>query len=149
WDHALAAMHEIAASDAAPSVTRVSDSWETQFSFATRKHPTPVDRAKSKALTTYLERRRGYDLESMCLAFIGYESAKDHVARQRKLVGKIISRHGGLGIGASPGELYDQKKFDTPYIRDYLLDRGALADVSETSAPWSLLPDVYTNATTA
>jgi len=26
WDHALAAMHEIAASDAAPSVTRVSDS---------------------------------------------------------------------------------------------------------------------------
>ena len=31
-----------------------------------------------------------------------------------------------------PGVLYDQKKFDTPYIRDYLLDRGALADVSET-----------------
>jgi alkyldihydroxyacetonephosphate synthase len=147
WERALAAMHDIAASDAAPSVTRVSDSWETQFSFATRKDPTPIDRAKSKALTTYLERRRGYDLERLCLAFIGYEGTKDHVARQRKLVGKIVSGHGGLGIGASPGELYDQKKFDTPYIRDYLLDRGALADVSETSAPWSLLPVVYANAT--
>ena len=43
-----------------------------------------------------------------------------------------MSAHGGLCIGSSPGELYDQKKFDTPYIRDFLLDRGALADVSET-----------------
>ena len=58
---------------------------------------------------------------------------------------QIVERHGGLCIGASPGELYDQKKFDTPYIRDYLLDRGALADVSETAAPWSALPTVYGN----
>jgi alkyldihydroxyacetonephosphate synthase len=46
-------------------------------------------------------------------------------------------------IGRSPGELYDQKKFDTPYIRDFLLDHGILADVSETAAPWSRLSDVY------
>jgi alkyldihydroxyacetonephosphate synthase len=143
WPRALAAMRDIAESDAAPSVTRVSDANETQFSFATRKHPTAVDRAKSKALTTYLERRRGFDVERMCLSFIGYEGSKDHVARQRKLVGKIVGRHGGLCIGAGPGALYDQKKFDTPYIRDYLLDRGALADVSETAAPWKLLPTLY------
>ena len=61
----------------------------------------------------------------------------------RRLVGRVVARHGGLCIGRSPGELYDQKKFDTPAVRDYLLDRGALADVSETSAPWSLLPEVY------
>jgi alkyldihydroxyacetonephosphate synthase len=145
WPSALAAMHDIAASDASPSVTRVSDANETQFSFATRKDPSPIDRLKSKALTTYLERRRKFDLEAMCLSFIGYEGTKDHVAAQRKLVGRIVGRHGGLSIGASPGELYDQKKFDTPYIRDYLLDRGALADVSETAAPWSALPTVYGN----
>jgi alkyldihydroxyacetonephosphate synthase len=145
WPSALAAMHDIAASEAVPSVTRVSDANETQFSFATRKDPTPIDRVKSRALTTYLERRRGFDLEAMCLSFIGYEGTKDHVAAQRKLVGAIVKRHGGLSIGASPGELYDQKKFDTPYIRDYLLDRGALADVSETAAPWSALPTVYAN----
>jgi alkyldihydroxyacetonephosphate synthase len=145
WASALAAMHDIAASEASPSVTRVSDANETQFSFATRKDPSPIDRLKSKALTTYLERRRKFDLEAMCLSFIGYEGTKDHVAAQRKLVGRIVGRHGGLSIGASPGELYDQKKFDTPYIRDYLLDRGALADVSETAAPWSALPTVYGN----
>ena len=62
---------------------------------------------------------------------------------------RIVKRHGGLCIGASPGELYDQKKFDTPYIRDFLLDRGAPADVSETSAPWSELQTVYDNVMAA
>jgi alkyldihydroxyacetonephosphate synthase len=145
WARSLAAMREIAASEATPSVTRVSDANETQFSFATKKTPTLLDRVKSQALMTFLRRRRGYDLSAMCLAFIGYEGSKGHVAAQRKLVGKIVSRHGGLCIGRSPGELYDQKKFDTPYIRDYLLDRGALADVSETSAAWSVLPGLYAN----
>jgi alkyldihydroxyacetonephosphate synthase len=150
WRRALAAMRAIAESDAAPSVTRVSDAPETRFSFATRKAPTAVDRLKSKGLTTFLGRKSSFgDLDQMCLAFIGYEGGKAHVATQRKLVGKIVSAHGGVGIGSSPGELYDQKKFDTPYIRDYLLDRGALADVSETSAPWATLPVLYDNVMAA
>ena len=144
------AMRAIAESDAAPSVTRVSDAPETRFSFATRKAPTAVDRLKSKGLTAFLERKSSFgDLERMCLAFIGYEGSKAHVATQRKLVGKIVSAHGGVCIGSSPGELYDQKKFDTPYIRDFLLDRGALADVSETSAPWGVLPVLYDNVMAA
>jgi alkyldihydroxyacetonephosphate synthase len=81
----------------------------------------------------------------MCLSFIGYEGSEGHVAAQRKAIGKIVGEHGGVCIGRGPGELYDQKKFDTPYIRDYLLDRGALGDVSETAAPWSALPKVYDN----
>jgi alkyldihydroxyacetonephosphate synthase len=143
WEESLAAMRDIAASDASPSVTRVSDAYETRFSFATRKAPTALDKVKSVALRTYLSRRRGFDVGEMCLSFIGYEGTERHVAAQRKLTGKIVSSHGGLCIGASPGELYDQKKFDTPYIRDFLLDRGTLADVSETSAPWSALRPLY------
>ncbi|HWT24071.1 MAG TPA: FAD-binding oxidoreductase [Solirubrobacteraceae bacterium] len=149
WARSLAAMREIAEAEAFPSVTRVSDARETQFSFATRKASSPADRLKSKALTTYLRRRRGFDLEAMCLAFIGYEGTQRHVTEQRRAVGRIVARHGGLCIGGGPGALYDQKKFDTPYIRDFLLDRGGLADVSETSAPWSRLARVYENVTAA
>jgi alkyldihydroxyacetonephosphate synthase len=150
WPRALAAMRAIAESDASPSVTRVSDAPETRFSFATRKAPTTLDRLKSMGLQTFLDRKSSFgELDQMCLAFIGYEGAKAHVATQRKLVGKIVSAYGGLCIGSSPGELYDQKKFDTPYIRDYLLDRGVLADVSETSAPWSTLPALYDNVMAA
>ncbi|MEK6228558.1 MAG: FAD-binding oxidoreductase [Actinomycetota bacterium] len=143
WADGLAAMRDVAASETAVSVTRVSDANETGFSFATRNKPSILDRLKSKALTTYLRRRHGFDVEAMCLSFIGYEGSQRHVASQRKLVGRIVGRHGGLCIGSSPGALYDQKKFDTPYIRDFLLDRGALADVSETAAPWSRLSTVY------
>ena len=73
WSDGLAAMQDIAASEAAASVTRVSDAYETAFSFATRKHPTVLDRLKSRALTTYLRRRRGFAIDAMCLSFIGYE----------------------------------------------------------------------------
>jgi alkyldihydroxyacetonephosphate synthase len=147
WAEGVAAMRDIAAAEASPSVTRVSDSYETAFSFATRKDPTVADRLKSRALREFLQRRKGFDVEAMCLSFIGYEGSPRHVRSQRRAVGRIVARHGGLCIGASPGELYDQKKFDTPYIRDFLLDRGALADVSETAAPWSALPGLYEGVT--
>jgi len=148
WGAALAAMRDIAASEASPSVTRVSDPPETAFSFAMREAPTSLDRLKSRALQAIL-RRKGWNVDTMCLSLIGYEGSADHVARQRRLTERVVSRHGGLRIGSSPGKLYDQKKFDTPYIRDFLLDRGAPADVAETAAPWSRLQTVYHNVMAA
>src|SRR3954467_3673321 len=149
WAAWVAAMRDIAASEAAPSVTRVADANETAFSFATKKGSSLVDKLQSTALKTFLTRRKGFDLGEMCLGFIGYEGPARHVAAQRKAVGKIVSTHGGLCLGSSPGELYDQKKFDTPYIRDYLLDRGVLADVSETAAPWSELQPLHASVNAA
>jgi alkyldihydroxyacetonephosphate synthase len=79
----------------------------------------------------------------MCLSFIGYEGSERHVSAQRRAVGRLVKRHGGLGVGTGPGVLYDQKKFDIPYIRDFLLDRGAPGDVSETATTWSNLMPLY------
>jgi alkyldihydroxyacetonephosphate synthase len=150
WEAGLDAMHAISVSDATPSITRVSDSRETGFSFATRKKKPGFSLSSviSKGLMSVLE-KRGWDLDQVCLSFIGYEGGKDHVARQKKLVKDIVSKHGAIVLGKGPGELYDQKKFDTPYIRDFLLDRGVLADVSETAAPWSGLSPLYERATGA
>ena len=140
---ALAAMQEIAAGEYSVSVTRVSDANETQFSFAMRVMPTPTDKLQSRALRLFLSRRLGWELDEMCLSFIGYEGSEHHVSAQRRAVGKLVKRHGGLCIGLGPGALYDQKKFDIPYIRDYLLDRGAPGDVSETATTWSGLLPLY------
>jgi alkyldihydroxyacetonephosphate synthase len=139
----LSAMRAIAESECDVSVTRVSDAHETQFSFATRKRPTLLDKLQSRALRAFLRRQRGYDVEAMALSFIGFEGSAAHVARERKAVGRIVRAHNGLCIGSGPGALYDQKKFDTPYIRDFLLDRGVAGDVSETAMPWSRLTPVY------
>ncbi|HET9873501.1 MAG TPA: FAD-binding oxidoreductase [Propionibacteriaceae bacterium] len=148
WDSGLAAMQEISTSDATPSITRVSDARETEFSFATRRKSSGVSSLVSKGLMKVLE-RKGWDLSSICLSFIGFEGGKAHVTRNRGIVKSIVTKHGGIVVGKGPGQLYDQKKFDTPYIRDYLLDRGAAADVSETAAPWSKLQTLYTNTVAA
>jgi alkyldihydroxyacetonephosphate synthase len=150
WEASLAAMHEISTSDAHPSITRVSDAKETAFSFATRKNSSGISISSliSKVLMKVLQ-RRGWKLDEICLSFIGYEGGKAHVARQKAIVKDIVGRHGGIVVGKGPGELYDQKKFDTPYIRDFLLDRGAIGDVSETAAPWSKLLPLYTNVLAA
>ena len=145
----LAAMQAIATSEASVSVTRVSDAPETQFSFATRKASSRMDKLQSTALTTFLRRAKGFDMNEMCLSFIGYEGSEGHVSEQRRIVGRIVARHGGICIGSSPGQLYDQKKFDTPYIRDFLLDRGAAGDVSESAAPWSKLQALHDGAVDA
>jgi alkyldihydroxyacetonephosphate synthase len=145
----LAAVAEIAAGEYSVSVTRVSDANETQFSFAMRVAPTLADRLQSRALRIFLTRRMRYDPERMCLAFIGYEGTERHVETERRAVGRLVKRHRGICIGAGPGAIYDQKKFDTPYIRDFLLDRGAIGDVSETAMPWSRLLPVYDAVTAA
>jgi alkyldihydroxyacetonephosphate synthase len=150
WDAGLAAMQEISTSDAHPSVTRVSDGRETRFSFATRKKSGGISISSlvSKGLMKVLE-RRGWQLDQSCLSFIGYEGGKDHVNRQKAIVKDIVGKHGGIVLGKGPGVIYDQKKFDTPYIRDFLLDRGAIGDVSETAAPWSKLKPLYDNVMAA
>jgi alkyldihydroxyacetonephosphate synthase len=145
----LAAMQDLAASEHTASVTRVSDANETQFSFAMRVAPTLVDKLQSRVLRIFLRRRLGFDLNQMSISFIGYEGSEGHVAVERRAVGRLVKRHGGLCIGSGPGVLYDQKKFDIPYIRDFLLDRGAAGDVSDTATTWSGLLPLYDAVVTA
>jgi alkyldihydroxyacetonephosphate synthase len=142
YDAGLEAMTELAASDAAPSITRVMDANETQFSMANGKKSNRVSHLMSRAIQEVMT-RKGWDLEQIALAFIGYEGTSVHVRYEKSLVGKIVTRHGGMGVGKGPGALYDQKKYDVPYIRDFLLDRGIPADVSETAMPWSVMKRMH------
>ncbi|WP_324650945.1 FAD-binding oxidoreductase [Georgenia sp. H159] len=142
WGSAIQAMHAISVSDARPSVTRVSDGNETAFSFSTQKASTGRKKLVQDGLFGFLD-KRGWDLDKVCLSYVGYEGGSARVKADKATVGRIVREHGGIKLGKGPGALYDQKKFDTPYIRDFLLDIGALADVSETAMPWSRLMEVY------
>ena len=143
FDTGLKAMQEIAESDAAPTITRVSDNMETRFSLATSKESHGVTKFVSGTVLPAIFRSKGWNLEEICLSFIGYEGSERHAKLQKKLVDRIVKKYNGMGVGKGPGILYDQKKFDTPYIRDFLLDRGAAGDVSESAAPWSKLKPLH------
>ncbi len=142
WEAGIAAMQEISTSDAHPTVTRISDSYETAFSFATRKKSSGISKLVNETVMKVLQ-KRGWNLDDICLSFIGYEGGRADVSRQKAMVKDVVGKHGGIVAGKGPGQLYDQKKFDTPYIRDFLLDRHAVGDVSETAAPWSKLIPLY------
>ncbi|HWH25347.1 MAG TPA: FAD-binding oxidoreductase [Pseudolysinimonas sp.] len=149
WEAGIAAMRDIAESDAAPSITRISDARETGFSLATSKARTGFDKFAAGTVLPTLMKSKGWNLDDICLSFIGFEGEQKHAERQKKLVDKIVKGHGGMGVGKGPGVLYDQKKFDTPYLRDFLLDRGAAGDVSETAMPWSKVNQVHDNVIVA
>ncbi len=143
WEAGTAAMQEISESDATPSITRVSDARETSFSLATSKESHGVAKFLSGTVLPFLMKSKGWKLDDICLSFIGYEGGEAHAKRQKRLVEAIVNKHGGMGVGSGPGVLYDQKKFDTPYIRDFLLDRGAAGDVSESAMPWSKVNQLH------
>jgi alkyldihydroxyacetonephosphate synthase len=149
WEAGTAAMQEIAESDAHPSITRVSDARETGFSLATSKERHGFDKFAAGTVLPGLMKSKGWDKQpgglenNICLSFIGYEGEESYAKRQKKLVDAIVKKHGGMGVGKGPGVLYDQKKFDTPYLRDFLLDRGAAGDVSESAMPWSKINQLH------
>ncbi|MCL2736063.1 MAG: FAD-binding oxidoreductase [Propionibacteriaceae bacterium] len=142
YEAGLKAMEEIAASDAAPSITRVMDKYETAFSIANGKQSSPMDHFLNQAVQKLMS-MKGWNLDDACLSLIGFEGSSRHVRYEKGLVDAIISRNGGMGVGTGPGTLYDQKKYDVPYIRDFLLDRGIPADVSETATPWRYMAQMH------
>lgn len=139
----LKACQEIVESDAQVMMARVSDAIETAYIMANGKESgSKLSKLSSQAIQKLMEFKQ-WDLDQIAMALVGFEGSANHVRYEKGLVSKIISRNGGFGVGASPGKMYDQKKYDTPYIRDYMLDRGMVCDVSETTTPWSKVVEIY------
>ena len=148
YEDGLKACQEIVESDASVMMARVSDAIETQYIMANGKKSSRLGSLSSKAIQK-LMLRKGWDLEKIAMSFVGFEGSPTHVRYEKGLVAKIVRKHGGLGVGKGPGSLYDQKKYDTPYIRDFMLDRGLVADVSETTTPWKYAEQIHTNTVAA
>ncbi len=144
----LKACEQIAFSDANVMLARVSDPLETQYIMANGKKSGRVSKLANKAIQAMMV-RKGWDLEKICISFVGFEGSPNHVRYHKGLVDKIIKANNGMGVGKGPGSLYDQKKYDTPYIRDFMLDHGLVADVSETTTPWAYTEQIHTNTVAA
>ncbi len=148
YEAGLKACEQIVASDASVMMARVSDDVETQYIMANGKQSSKVSSLVSKGIQKLMV-AKGWDLEKIAMSFIGFEGSPNHVNYEKGLVGKIVRANGGLGVGKGPGALYDQKKYDTPYLRDFMLDHGMVCDVSETSTPWRYAAEIHTRTVAA
>ncbi len=144
----LRACQQIVESDAQVMMARVSDALETQYIMANGKQSGKAKKLINTAIQKVMT-AKGWDLEEICLSFVGFEGSANHVRYEKGLVSKIVKANKGMGVGQGPGQLYDQKKYDTPYLRDFMLDHGLVADVSETTTPWKYAEQIHTNTVAA
>lgn len=84
-----------------------------------------------------------------CLAVAGYEGGADQVAARRAACDAVLAAHGGEALGTEPGEAWRTGRYRAPYLRDPLLDAGALVETLETATFWSNLSALKAAVTSA
>jgi alkyldihydroxyacetonephosphate synthase len=119
-----------------PEMIRVSDEEETRVSLA-------LSGPRGTAGTLFdrylgLRRRRGGSL-----VVIGHEGDRDSVRRRRKLTATALRSGGAAYLGEAAGRSWEHGRYQGPYLRDALMDMGALAETLETSHTWSRLEELH------
>ena len=77
-----------------------------------------------------------------CLAIAGYEGTASDVAARRDGAAAVLRECGGE-FEAAAGESWRRGRYRAPYLRDALLDAGALVETLETATFWSRLGALY------
>jgi alkyldihydroxyacetonephosphate synthase len=126
------AFRELEQRRAAPDVARLSDEDETRSALAFAAG----GGARDLVGRAYL-RARGY--AGGCLVVTGWDGSAEEIARRRAAGARILRRAGGLPLGRGPGAAWERSRFETPYLRDDMLERGVMVETLETATNWSNL----------
>ncbi|MFZ0384894.1 MAG: FAD-binding oxidoreductase [Solirubrobacteraceae bacterium] len=106
-----------------PTVLRLSDEAETALSLAR-----PAEIGGGNETTA----------APGCLAIVGFEGSADAVAGRRSRVADLLAAAGAEPV-AGAGDSWSEGRYRAPYLRDALLDAGALVETLETACFWSSL----------
>jgi alkyldihydroxyacetonephosphate synthase len=137
------AMYRCQRENCIPVLTRLNDPAKTALSFAYRSTQRFLQHQAGRMVKFYTEKIRKMDLKNACLMIVGFEGDRDSFVRDRRHAASIYRTFGAVPLGAGAGRAFQQGKYDFPYLRDFMLDRGVMADVSETSTLWSKLLPLY------
>jgi alkyldihydroxyacetonephosphate synthase len=136
WEAGCELVRGLAQRDALPDVIRLSDVEETRFSLV-------LSGRRGLARTIFerylaLRRRRGG-----CLVVMGIEGERRAVAQRRSVAARHLRAGGAVYIGQSAGHAWKRGRYEGPYLRDSLMDAGAMVETLETSHTWSRLAELY------
>jgi alkyldihydroxyacetonephosphate synthase len=84
-----------------------------------------------------------------CLAILGYEGDADEIAYTQARAGQALEGLGGESLGTGAGQAWLVGRYHGPYLRDALLDAGALVETLETATFWSKLSTLRHSVTQA
>ena len=127
---------KLAQSGGLPTVARVSDEPETEVLIANASASGPAGRL----LRRYL-RLRGRS--GGALIILGFEGTGDEVGRHRARAARALRKGGAIRLGTGVGRGWEKGRFHGPYLREALLDRGAVVETLETAHQWSRHAELY------
>jgi alkyldihydroxyacetonephosphate synthase len=96
---------------------------------------------RAASLTPRWLKLRGH--ENGCLAILGFEGEADEVADRANRARTLLRSAGGLRLGKRPGAAWLKQRYRAPYLRDELMDHGAIVETLETATTWSNLERLY------
>jgi len=142
FEKGVDAMYEASLHNATPSMTRLNDADKTSLSFAFKSKSSFFQTVLAKLMKLYLKKIKKLDFDKICLMLVAFEG--NEVKSQIKKLNAIYKKRGAISLGTSPGKSFEKGKYDFPYFRDFIMDYGVSADVSETATTWkNLLPLYY------
>ncbi|HET9105334.1 MAG TPA: FAD-binding oxidoreductase [Solirubrobacteraceae bacterium] len=124
-----AALRRLVQDGPVPTVLRLSDEAETAMGLA---RPDAIGSAEA----------------SGCLAIAGYEGDAGAVTARRAAADAVLADAGAVRV-ADAGAEWEHGRYRGPYLRDALLDAGALVETLETVTFWSGVPGLYAAVTAA
>ena len=79
----------------------------------------------------------------------GLEGDEESVARRRALAVRALRAGGAAYLGQAAGRSWERSRYHGPYLRDTLMDMGAMVETLETSHTWRRLSDLHDAVATA
>ncbi len=137
FEEGLACLRSMAKDDVLPDMTYLSDEEETRFAVA----QAGIDPERGGGWALRFLGLRGYSLAPGSLLLMEFEGSAARVSRRRR--GALRHARPSANVGAGPAKRWYAERFETPYLRDSLVDHGVLVDTVETAASWSNLMGVY------
>ncbi|MDQ1647475.1 MAG: alkyldihydroxyacetonephosphate synthase [Cryptosporangiaceae bacterium] len=140
FEAGLTALRRLTQAGLAPDITRLSDPDETRATLALSGN------GKTRILRGLLSAR---GRSGGCLLILGWEGERTMVRDRRAAATAILRAADGARLGSTVGEAWRRGRFETAYLRDELLDAGAMVETLETATAWADVPGLYDAVRTA
>jgi alkyldihydroxyacetonephosphate synthase len=74
---------------------------------------------------------------------VGFEGDEESTARRRALTVRALRSGGAAYLGQTAGRAWEHGRYQGPYLRDKLVEMGAMVETLETSHTWSRFGELH------
>ncbi len=144
FEEGLTSIRQLLQNGYNPAIIRLYDPEETYYSekASTLMKDPPKDSFIMRTVYKYLK-ARGYIERKRCLAIMVFEGDSDLVNLTRKKAVTFAKKHGGFHLWSIPAKSWIKSRYESPYLRDPILDHGILLETFETSMTWEKIIPLY------